>query len=62
MDYKCKLFFLFFVIAFHIARRQWHSKNVLLFYWNLDEMLLSMCFSLFSLNFIRMYLMSFENV
>lgn len=54
--------FLFFVITYHIARRQWHSKNLMLFYWNLDEILLNMCFSVFSLNFIRMYLMSFENV
>ena len=53
-------FFFFFVITFHIARRQW--QNLLLFYWSLDEMLLGMCFSVFSLNFIRMYLMSFENV
>ena len=38
------------------------ATPMLLFYWKLDEMLLSMCFSVFSLNPIHMYLLSFEHV
>ena len=38
------------------------ATPMLLFYWKLDEMLLSMCFSVFNLNPTHMYLLSFEHV